>query len=142
LFFEEGAKVFPEFLIQLLGDFKVLDNKFHVAGVSNGGLSAFNVAASYPQYFWSVTGLPGFLLDPTPDRVRALAKLCINMYAGEKDTRWLESERKQAEQFREQGIDVQFSEENGQGHVMQTLEGQGALRLFAQFQRARHGCAN
>lgn len=140
LFFEEGAKVFPAFLVQLLGDYKVLDQKFHVAGVSNGGLSAFHIAVSYPQYFWSVTGLPGFLKDATPERIQALAKMCINMYAGEMDSDWLESERKQAAQFRAQGFTVDFSEEKGQGHVMLTLEGEGAMRLFKQFERARHGC--
>lgn len=140
LFFEEGAKVFPEFLIKLLGDFKILDNKFHIAGVSNGGLSAFHIAASYPQYFWSVTGLPGYLLDANPVRMRALAKMCINMYAGEMDTAWLESEKEQAAQFRAQGFSVEFSEEKGQGHVMRTLEGPGAVRLFKQFEQARHGC--
>ncbi len=140
LFFEEGAKVFPEFLMKILSDYKVLDNKFHIAGVSNGGLSAFHIAASYPQYFWSVTGLPGYLADANPARVRALAKMCINMYSGEMDTGWLESEKAQAAQFRAQGFVVEFSEEKGQGHVMRTLEGPGALRLFKQFEQARHGC--
>ena len=140
LFFEGGDKVFPAFLEQLLGDYKIRDKKFHVAGVSNGGLSAFHVAASNPQYFWSVTGLPGYLLDATPERVGALAKMCINMYAGERDTDWLESERMQSEQFRARGFTVAFSEEKGQGHVMLTLEGAGALRLFKQFEQARHGC--
>ena len=56
LFSEEGARVFPEFLTQLLAEYKIRDNKFHIAGMSNGGLSAFHIAASYPQYFWSVTG--------------------------------------------------------------------------------------
>jgi poly(3-hydroxybutyrate) depolymerase len=140
LFFEEGARVFPEFLVKLLGDFKIEDNKFHIAGVSNGGLSAFHIAASYPQYFWSVTGLPGYLLDATPARVRALAKMCINMYAGEMDTDWLESEKEQAAHFRGQGFVVEFSEEKGQGHVMRTLESEGAVRLFKQFEQARHGC--
>src|SRR5258706_4961992 len=52
LFFEDGGtKVFPEFLTKLLSDFKIQDNKFYIAGVSNGGLSAFHVAASYPEYF-------------------------------------------------------------------------------------------
>ena len=141
LFFQEGgAKVFPEFLNKLLGDFKIQDNKFHIAGVSNGGLSAFHVAALYPQYFWSVTGLPGYLPDANPTRVRALAKMCINMYAGEMDTAWLEAEKEQAAQFRAQGFIVEFSEEKGQGHVMRTLEGPGAARLFKQFAEARHGC--
>lgn len=142
LFFEGGAKVFPEFVVKLLGDFKVVDNKFHIAGVSNGGLSAFHIAAAYPQYFWSVTGLPGYLIDATPARVHALARMCIYMYAGEMDPGWLESAKKQAAQFRAQGFAVGFSEEQGQGHVMHTLEGNGAARLFKQFEQARQGCGN
>lgn len=140
LFFEDGAKVFPEFIVKLLADYKILDNKFHMAGVSNGGLSAFHIAASYPQYFWSVSGLPGFLIDPTPARVLALAKMCINMYAGELDTDWLDSEKAQAAQFRAQGFTVEFSEEKGQSHVLQTLRGEGAARVFKQFEQARRGC--
>jgi len=140
LFFEGGAKVFPAFLVKLLGDYKVLDNKFHMAGVSNGGLSAFHIAASYPQYFWSVTGLPGFLLDPTPARVHALAKLCVYMYAGELDTDWLDNEREQSAKLRAQGLTVEFNEEKGEGQVMGTLDGNGAARLFKQFEQARHGC--
>lgn len=140
LFFEEGDRVFPAFIVKLLGDFKILQNKFHIAGVSNGGLSAFHIASLYPQYFWSVTGLPGFLDDATPDHVRALAKMCIYMYAGEMDTGWLRSEEQQAAKFKSQEFIVEFSEEKGQGHVMRTLEGPGAARLFKQFERARQGC--
>jgi poly(3-hydroxybutyrate) depolymerase len=140
LFFEEGARVFPEFIVKLLSDYKILDGKFHIAGVSNGGLSAFHIAASYPQYFLSVTGLPGYLPDATPQRIRALAKMCIYMYAGEMDTGWLQSEKEQAAQFRKQGFVVEFNEEKGQGHVMRTLEGPGAARLFKQFEQARKGC--
>jgi len=36
LFFEEGARIFPEFLKMILADYKVQDHKFHIAGPSNG----------------------------------------------------------------------------------------------------------
>jgi len=140
LFFEDGARVFPAFLLQLLHDFKISDNKFHIAGVSNGGLSAFHIASLYPQYFWSVTGLPGFLPDNSPVRMMALAKLCIYMYAGEEDTDWLQAEAQQSAKFRGQGFTVQFNEERGEGHVMRTLDGKGAARLFRPFEQARRGC--
>ena len=140
LFFESGDRVFPAFITQLLKDYKILDNKFHIAGVSNGGLSAFHIAASYPQYFWSVTGLPGFLEDATPARIRAISRLCVYMYAGELDEGWPESEQEQFAQFREQGFTVEFSLEKGEGHVMRTLDGNGALRMFKQFEQSRKGC--
>ncbi|SRR5579883_732770 len=140
LFFESGDRVFPAFIVKLLGEYKVIQNKFHIAGVSNGGLSAFHIASLYPQYFWSVTGLPGFLDDPSPDHMRALSKLCIYMYAGEMDPGWLRSEKQEAAKFRSEGYTVEFNEEKGEGHVMRTLDGKGALRLFKQFEQARQGC--
>src|SRR5215831_10876323 len=54
LFFEDGARIFPEFLKAILADYKIQDNKFHIAGPSNGGIAAFHVAALNPQYFLSV----------------------------------------------------------------------------------------
>src|SRR6195256_5358738 len=34
LFFQEGARIFPEFLKMILADYKIKDDKFHIAGVS------------------------------------------------------------------------------------------------------------
>jgi poly(3-hydroxybutyrate) depolymerase len=139
LYFEGGEKIFPAFFDKILADYNVLDKKFHIAGVSNGGLSAFHIAAMYPQYFWSVTGLPGFLPQPAPERIQALANLCINMYAGQLDPDWADQEAAQARAFRKLGMKVEIAVEKGQGHVMETLSGAGAARLFDQFEEARKG---
>lgn len=130
LFFEGGARVFPQFIEQMLKDYKIKDGKFHVAGMSNGGLSAFYVASAYPQYFWSVTGFPGYLPDATAAHVNALAKMCINMHVGELDSGWLQAMQEQAAQFRAKGFTVKFTVEKGQSHVIGTLTGAGAARLF------------
>jgi predicted peptidase len=140
LFFEGGERIFPEFLKQLLSDYKIIDNKFHIAGVSNGGISAFHIAAMYPQYFWSVTGYPGFLEEATPARVSALAKICINMHVGELDTGWQEEMKAEAAKFREKGYTVRFTVEKGQAHQLETFVGEGSARLFNQFEEARRGC--
>ncbi len=142
LFFEGGERVFPAFLTKLLTDYRIVDNKFHIAGNSNGGLSAFLVAVKYPQYFWSVTGFPGFLDDATPQQINALGKMCIHMFAGELDSGWPEEMRDQAAKFRASGHNVTFVIEKGQPHVIRTLTGAGAARLFDQFDSARQGrCA-
>lgn len=140
LFFEEGARVFPEFLDKMLAEYKIRDNKFHIAGMSNGGISAFYIAASYPQYFWSVTGFPGYLPDATPARVNALAKMCIYMHVGELDSGWVQQMQEQAAQFRAKGFKVRFTVEKGESHVLGTLQGSGAARLFDQIEEARQGC--
>src|SRR5216684_4313188 len=46
LFFEDGARIFPEFLKMILAEYKIQDNKFHIAGPSNGGIASFHVAAA------------------------------------------------------------------------------------------------
>jgi len=140
-FYEGGAVLFPSFLDKLLADYKIRGGKFHIAGISNGGLSAFHIAASYPKYFWSVTGFPGYLLDATDARVRALRDVCLNMHVGELDAQWLETMQAQAATFRGKGMKVLFTIEKGQGHVMTTLEGAGAARLFDQFDEAAKGCS-
>jgi len=139
-FYEGGAAVFPDLLEKLLADYKIRGRKFHIAGISNGGLSSFHIAASYPQYFWSVTGFPGYLLNPTEDRVSALRDMCVNMHVGEMDRDWLATMQAQAATFRAKGMKVRFTVEKGQGHVMTTLEGAGAARLFDQFDEAAKGC--
>ncbi len=58
LFFEDGARIFPEFLKMILADYKIQDNKFHIAGPANGGVRAFPVEAAKPPYLPSRTTLP------------------------------------------------------------------------------------
>jgi len=142
LFFEGSQKIFPAFLTRLLADYRIADGKFNVAGNSNGGLSAFLIASKYPQYFISVTGFPGFLDDASAQQISAIGKLCIHMFAGALDSGWPEAMRDQSAKLRAAGYNVTFALEPGQPHVIRTLTGAGAARLFDQFDAARQGhCA-
>ena len=85
LFFEDGARIFPEFLKLVLADYKIQDRKFHIAGPSNGGIAAFHVAAANPQDFLSVTAFPGYMWEPNPAKLQAISKMCVFMYVGEND---------------------------------------------------------
>src|ERR1700693_6304256 len=85
LFFEDGARIFPEFLKMILADYKIQDSKFHIAGPSNGGIAAFHVAAANPQYFLSVTAFPGYMWEPSATKLQAISKMCVFMYVGELD---------------------------------------------------------
>src|SRR6202140_4683003 len=89
LFFQGGDRIFPEFLKMILEDYKIQDNKFHIAGVSNGGIASFHIAAAHPQYFLSVTAFPGYMWQPSPAKLQAISKMCVLMYVGEFDEyRW------------------------------------------------------
>jgi hypothetical protein len=136
-FISEGAKVFPEFIEKLLQEYKIRGNKFHVAGMSNGGRSAFHIAALYPQYFLSIIGLPGYLTDAAAERVSALSKMCIYMHVGEFDTGWVQQMRQQAAMFLEKGFKVHFTVEKGEGHVMRTLAFEQSARLFEEIEQCK-----
>jgi pimeloyl-ACP methyl ester carboxylesterase len=135
-----GAKIFPEFIEKLLKDYKIQDNRFHVAGMSNGGRSAFHIAASYPQYFRSIIGLPGYLPEATTERVAAIAKMCIYMHVGEFDTDWRDQMSEQASMFQSKGLKVHFTVEKGEGHVMRSLAFDRSVRLFQEMDDADKGC--
>ena len=142
LFFEGGARIFPEFLKAILTDYKVLDGKFHVAGPSNGGIAAFHVAAANPQYFLSVTAFPGYMWQPSVARLQAISKLCAFLYVGEHDDyMWHDEMKREAEFLRSKGAVARYTLEKGQPHRIETLAGAGASRLFDNFDEARKGCS-
>jgi predicted peptidase len=141
LFFEGGERIFPEFLKQILADYKIQDNKFHIAGPSNGGIAAFHVASLNPDYFLSITAFPGYLWEETPAHIQAISKMCINMFVGELDPMgWQPLMQKQTAEFRAKGMTANYTVEKGQPHRLDTLAGPNSDRLFDLFERAKHGC--
>src|SRR5579863_7153538 len=142
VFFEDGARIFPEFLKMILADYKIRDNKFHIAGPSNGGIAAFHVAAANPQYFLSVTAFPGYMWEPSPAKLQAISKMCVFMYVGENDQyMWHAEMKKEAEWLRSKGTVARYTVEKGQPHRMETLAGANAGRLFDGFEETQKGCS-
>jgi len=142
LFFEDGAHIFPEFLKIIAEDYKIRDNKFHIAGVSNGGIAALHVAALNPQYFLSATSFPGYMWRANTTKLEAISKMCVFMYVGEFDPyMWNSEMRREVEFLRSKGTVARFSEEKGQPHRIETLIGAGAGRLFDGFDETEKGCS-
>ena len=142
LFFEDGARIFPEFLKMILAEYKIRDNKFHVAGPSNGGIAAFHVAAANPQYFLSVTAFPGYMWEPGPSKLQAISKMCVFMYVGELDEyMWHSEMQREAEFLRSRGTVARYTVEKGQPHRLETLAGANASRLFDGFEETKKGCS-
>ncbi len=142
LFFEDGARIFPDFLKMILADYKIKDNKFHIAGPSNGGIAAFHVAAANPAYFLSVTAFPGYMWEPTPAKLQAISKMCVFMYVGENDEyMWHDEMKREAEVLRSKGTLARYTVEKGQPHRMETLAGANAGRLFDGFEETKKGCS-
>jgi poly(3-hydroxybutyrate) depolymerase len=142
LFFESGARIFPEFLKAMLADYRIQDGRFHIAGPSNGGIAAFHVAAANPQYFLSVTAFPGYMWQPSPAKLQAISKLCVFMYVGENDDyMWHDEMKREAEFLRSRGAVARYTVEKGQPHRIETLAGVNASRLFDGFEETKKGCS-
>ena len=128
LFFQAGERIFPEFLQMILHDYKVQGGKLHIA-------------AFYPQYFWSVTGFPGYLPEDSNSNIDGLKKVCVYMHVGElDDPAWLAIMKQNVAKFQQRGLKVHFTIEKGQPHGIGTLAGENAKRLFDQFEEAAKGC--
>jgi len=142
LFFEGGARIFPEFLKAILADYKIQDGKFHIAGPSNGGIAAFHVAALSPQYFRSVTAFPGYMWQPTPAKLQAISKMCVFVYVGENDDyMWHDEMKREAEFLGSKGTVAHYQVEKGQPHRLESLAGANASRLFDGFEETKKGCS-
>src|SRR6516225_4325391 len=112
LFFEDGDRIFPEFLKMIQADYKIQDNKFHIAGVSNGGIAALHVAAENPKYFLSVTAFPGFMWQPSSERLERISKMCVFMCVGENDPyKWHNEMKKEAEYLHARGTVARYTVE-------------------------------
>jgi predicted peptidase len=136
LFFEGGSRVFPRFVELLLSEYRIEPGKLHIAGHSNGGISAFHIASTYPQYFRTITGFPGYLTD---DLVKAggidrIKSMCIFFHVGQRDIVWRSVLDEQFERFTDLGMKVRFHVEPREDHLIQALQGTGVKRLFDQFE--------
>jgi pimeloyl-ACP methyl ester carboxylesterase len=141
LFFEGGARIFPDFLKMIVADYKIEKNKFHIAGPSNGGIAAFHVAAANPDYFLSITAFPGYLWEPSTAKLMAISKMCVFMYVGENDEyMWHPEMQREAQFLNTQGTIARYTVEKGQPHRLDTLAGANAGRLFDGFEQARKSC--
>lgn len=136
LFYEKGDRIFPAFIEQIRRDYRIA-GKLHIAGHSNGGLSAFHVAARWPSYFSTVTGYPGLFDEPDLPRSAALKPMCVYMHVGDGDPIWWGAMQDQMEAMQKQGFRIALSVEKGQGHRLKAAELDLSRRLFDEIESCR-----
>jgi pimeloyl-ACP methyl ester carboxylesterase len=137
LFFQGAEGIIPEFLSRTATLLKPEGGKYHLAGVSNGGISAFRVALNQPELFSSLMVLPGFPQNDNDfERLNNLTGLPVVMFVGENDDGWVQRMEATAERLTELGGQAELEIVPGENHVIQSLS--GGVRLFDLLESFHH----
>lgn len=130
LFFQGAERYMAQFLPQIAARYPPEGEKFHLGGVSNGGISAFRVAGLYPEWFHSLLALPGYAQsDEDQANLSALTALPMALFVGANDAGWIDPMRETVAIFNNRGGNATLEIVDEEGHFIRSL--MGGERLFA-----------
>jgi pimeloyl-ACP methyl ester carboxylesterase len=134
LFFRGSESYIPEFLSRIGEQYRPEGGKFHVGGISNGGISAFSVAIGNPDLVHSVVVLPGYPLDGfDQDDLANLKEIPVAMFVGENDGAWVSRMETAEQTLLDLGAWVTLEIKAGEGHVIRSLSGEQLFDLLETF---------
>ena len=136
LYFQGGAPYIADIFAEISNRYNVAGGKVHVGGISKGGLSAFHAAAAFPELIRTITVLPGFPAVGNQVLER-LKDVPLIMFAGERDRGWIKRMDATAAEMRRLGGEVHYEIVPNEGHVIQSLAGRNASRLFDLIEASR-----
>lgn len=121
LFFQGSERYVGE-LLDSLSWIRSEDGRYHLAGISNGGRSAFAVAQLDPGRYTSMVVFPGYPESPSDAKALGnLTRLPISMFVGGDDPGWIESMTVTRDTLHSMGGPVSLSVREGEGHIMTSL---------------------
>jgi enterochelin esterase-like enzyme len=136
LFYSDAsAALVPELLDKIAADYPPENGRFDLAGVSNGGLSAFKAALSYPDRFRSLVVFPGYSQDGGDDpNLSKLKDIGVGMFVGSEDSGWRTASEQTEQTLKDLGYTVELHVVEGEGHIIESLTG---ADLFDAIERVR-----
>ncbi len=123
LFFQGSEELIPDFLDLILAEYPAEGGRVHLAGISNGGISSFRIAAAQPELIASITVAPGFpRSDSDQDALAKLVDIPVVLFVGSNDSElWITSAQDTETRLSDLGGDVTLNIEEGEGHFPGTL---------------------
>jgi poly(3-hydroxybutyrate) depolymerase len=131
IFHRGGDTLIPALLDHIASEFQIEGGRFHVAGWSNGGRTAFHVALEHPSRVRSLVVLPGG--PPTEndaERLGQLEGIPVRMFAGGRDTEWIRVMQDTERRLTALGVSVESTVLPGEGHVPPSLDGERIMTLL------------
>jgi hypothetical protein len=135
LFFQGGERYLSSLLTQVAVSYPPEGGGLHVAGISNGGLSAFRYALDNHGSVLSLLTIPGH--PPEERDYLALDRLVdtpVALYVGENDDGWREATERVAAELDRLGGTVSVTVSPGEGHILRNVD---PAELFDFFDAAR-----
>lgn len=128
-YFDGGEVHVPALLANVRSWCRVEGGKFHLAGVSNGGISAFRLAINEPDRFASLIVFPGFPPEQKDlDNLGRLKGIPIRMFVGSDDTvNWVDVSKRTEAEAKKQKLDCSLTIFPGEPHMLRSLTG---ARIF------------
>jgi len=136
LFYEpSSAKYVPELVRQVEGAYHPEGGKLHLAGVSNGGLSAYRAALDHPDTYFDLLTFPGMPPEQSDD-VAKLKALPTADWVGELDSGWREAGEATIAKLKSLGDEAQITVVPGETHILESV---GGKQYFDWLDRHRPG---
>jgi pimeloyl-ACP methyl ester carboxylesterase len=132
LFVTDAKELMPPLLADLDATVRAAGARYHVAGASNGGMSAFAFCAMYPERTASVLGFPGALPREMDEKLVGTALKAggvkVRAWVGEQDHfTWrqsLEAIEKFAKKYE---LDAVATTVDAEGHIIRSLNGRAIM---------------
>lgn len=119
----KNTRQVAKFLEHLKQQFRPKGGKFHIMGFSANSAGAFKTVLSLPNYFHSITGVPGHPRTTSKKELVKLRHIKVNFIVGERDTYWLNSAKRYIRMLKEMGVSVQLQIVKNGGHVLREIIG-------------------
>lgn len=136
LFFQGSERLIPGFMDFIESWVTPEGGGIHLAGISNGGISAFRVATQNPDRIRSVTAFPGFPTTANDvEALETLTRIPVHLFVGERDLGWIDRMEQAASRLTELGGDVTYEVFADEGHVIGALN--DGVRILDELDAAR-----